>query len=105
VFFIRSIDIYIDYNYIGFWGYDKVEEYLIQYSHEAEILSAQSDPGEVILYAILGFDSDKQTLISADFMLLKMNYEQYVSLADKIRKNCRIFFKTGTYIKETGDMI
>lgn len=93
---MHTIEIYTDFVYRGFWQYNKIEQLMRKYSHEAAEMSNQIENNEIILYAILGFDKKSHALLTADFMLLRMDYEQYAELANKIHKNCRLFFKTNT---------
>lgn len=88
----RDIDLYINSVYCGFWPLNKIEEYFSEYSQKAASLAEYIDWDEVILYAVFSYDDEKQTFISADFMLIRMDYRRYVELNDKISKNCRMFF-------------
>lgn len=89
----HDIDLYINSKFCGFWPLDKIEEYFQEYSQKAAELAEYIDWDEIILYAVLSYDEEKQTFISADFMLLRMDYSKYAALNDKVSKNCRMFFK------------
>ncbi|MBQ8296185.1 MAG: hypothetical protein IJX77_00200 [Ruminococcus sp.] len=93
----RDIDLYINSSFCGFWPLDKIEEYFLEYSQKAEALSEYIDWDEIILYAVLCYDGDKQTFLSADFMLIRMDYSRYIELNSKISGNCRMFFKRNKY--------
>lgn len=92
---MHTIDIYADFVYQGFWGYNKVNELFTKYSLEAENLSENIDENEVVLYAIFYYEKKSHAMITADFMNIKIDYDSYVALADKIKRNCRIFFNGG----------
>lgn len=87
-----DIELYLNSVYCGFWNIDKIEEFFNEYYESALELSNRIDWDEIILYAILNYDGESQTLISADFMQIRMNYDQYVELAGKLSKDCRLFF-------------
>lgn len=93
----NDIDLYIDSVYCGFWELSKIEEYFDEYYSKAHDYARQIDWDEIILYAVLCFDGEKQTFISADFMLLRMEYERYIELCDKLSKNCRLFFVSNRF--------
>lgn len=89
----RDIDLYINSTYCGSWPLAKIEEYFSEYSRKADDMAEYIDWDEIVLYAVFSYDGEKQTFISADFMLLRMDYSRYVALNDTISKNCRMFFK------------
>ena len=72
----RDIDLYINSAYCGFWPLSKIEEYFEEYYSEAAARAEYIDWDEIILYAVLCYDEEKQTLISADFMMLRMDYSR-----------------------------
>lgn len=88
----NDVDLYINSVYCGFWSLSKIEEYFDEYSQKAKELAEFIDWDEVILFAVYNYDGEKQTFISADFMLLRMNYDRYVALCKKLSKDCRLFF-------------
>lgn len=87
-----DIDLYIESSYAGFFPLDQIEERFSEYEQAAAELSRMIDWDEVILYAIYSYDQELQSILSADFMLLRMSYETYRSLYLKLSKNCRLFF-------------
>ncbi|MBR6669231.1 MAG: hypothetical protein IKL31_00585 [Ruminococcus sp.] len=87
------IDIYKNSKYCGYTDISEINEYLSEYETNAAQMLEDLDWDEVVLYAIYSYDNDS-SLISADFMLLRLSYPQYVKLASKISKNCRLFFKS-----------
>ncbi len=89
----HDIDLYINSSFCGFWELDKIEEYFEEYSAKADRLAEYIDWDEIVLYAVLSYDGEKQTIISADFMLLRMDYSRYVNLTSKLSPDCRLFFK------------
>lgn len=89
---MTDIELYIDSVYCGFWGIDKIEEFFSEYQNAALEFSEYIDWDEVILFAILNYDGSTQSLISADFMKIRLNYDRYTELADKLSKDCRLFF-------------
>ncbi len=90
---MNDINLYINSAFSGFWPLDTIEEYFDEYYNSARLLAEDIDWDEVILYAILCYDDegDSSALISADFMLLRMDYDKYVQLCKKIHNNCRLF--------------
>lgn len=89
----RDIDLYINSSYCGFWPLDKIEEHFEEYSAKAQHLSEYIDWDEIVLFAVFSYDGEKQTIISADFMLLRMDYSRYVKLTEKLSGDCRLFFR------------
>lgn len=89
----RDIELYIDSVYCGSWPLSKIEEYFCEYSRKADNMAEYIDWDEVVLYAVFSYDGEKQTFLSADFMLLRMDYSRYTELCSKISKDCRLFFK------------
>jgi hypothetical protein len=89
----RDIDLYIDSAFCGFWPIDKIEEHFLEYSGKAEELAKKIDWDEIVLYAVFFYNPDSEAMISADFMLLRMDYTRYTELSSKVSDNCRMFFK------------
>ena len=91
-----DIDMYVNTRYMGFFPLERIGLFFGEYFERAHKASEFIDWDEVILYAILAYDSDTQSLVSADFMILRMDYPCYVKLADKLSENCRLFIIRNT---------
>lgn len=87
-----DIDLYVDSSYNGFWPPEVIEDYFQEYHSKATELARNIDWDEIILYAIYCFDEETEAFISADFMLLRMDYCRYCKFAEKIAPGCRLFF-------------
>lgn len=88
----NDIQMYINSVFCGFWELDVIEEFFDDFHKNALQLSKIIDWDEIILFAIYNYDSEKQALISADFMNIRMNYDRYVMLANALSNDCRLFF-------------
>ena len=86
-----DIDLYIDSVYYGFQTPETIERMRKLYYTAALRKADMLDWDEVILYAIYSYDSSTQGFISADFMCLRMNYDDYTELCSKISRTCRLF--------------
>ena len=64
-----------------------------QINKQTEKILDYIDWDEIVLYAVYKYDNKSNSLISADFMILRMNKEKYINLAKKISPHCRLFFK------------
>lgn len=87
----RSIDLYFNSGFAGSWPMQNIELYFDEYYNSASDLAEDIDWDEVVLYAIYCYDEADTSLISADFMLLRMSYKRYVKLCQKVSRNCRLF--------------
>lgn len=87
-----DIDVYFNSIYCGFQDIDKIEEYFEEYYMDALELAEIIDWDEIVLFAIFDYDGESQALISADFMKIRMNYDRYTELENKLSKDCRLFF-------------
>lgn len=85
-------DLYIHSVFQGFFPLDVIEAHFDEYRSAAEELSHELDWDEVLLYAVYQYEPDGNALLSADFMLLRMPYQKYSELAEKISSTCRLFF-------------
>ena len=88
----NDIDLYINSVYCGFRSIDCIEEYFSDYSRKARKVAETLDWDEIVLYAVYSYDGERQTIISADFMLLRMSYDTYSDLVSKLSNDCRLFF-------------
>lgn len=89
----RDIDLYLASKFCGRWSLDTIESYFDEYEEMAEKASEIIDWDEVILYAIFAYDGERQTIISADFMLLRIDCSRYEILCKKLSSDCRLFIK------------
>lgn len=78
---------------MGFFSYEYIEERLLEYEIAAEEYCELIQKDEVILYAILAYDPETEECLSADTMLLRMNYSDYLSLVMKLSSDVRLFIK------------
>lgn len=85
-------DLYIRSEFQGFFPIDVIEAHFTEYRSAAEELSLKLDWDEVLLYAVYQYDPKGNALVSADFMLLRIPYERYAELAEKLSPTCRLFF-------------
>lgn len=88
----NDIDLYLNSVYCGFQCLDKIQELFEEYRNEAIEMAEIIDWDEIVLFAIFGYDNETEAFISADFMKIRMNYDRYVRLVDKLSDNCRFFF-------------
>lgn len=87
-----NIDLYFNSVCCGTATIEKVEEYCEEYRLAALSKAEELDWSEVILYAILAYDSKTGGVASADFMLLRMPYSRYAELCGRLSGYCRLFF-------------
>lgn len=92
----RDIDLYLSSEFNGRWEIDVIEDYFAEYEQLAEKAAENIDWDEVILYAIFAYDGEHQTIISADFMLLRIDTRRYEKLCRKLSSDCRLFIKKNT---------
>lgn len=90
-------NLYFDMQFCGFHPFDDIEEHLAEYQQKAEELAKIIDWDEVVLYAIFLYDSESHACISADFMLLRLDYSRYLRLCKKISPDCRLYIKRNCY--------
>lgn len=87
-----DVELYFNSSYNGFTTIGKIEEYLEEYRLAAVSQSDELEWNEVILYAVLAYDTETGRMDSADFMLLRMPYSRYAELCDRLSGFCRLFF-------------
>lgn len=87
-----DIELYFNSSYNGFTTIGKIEEYLEEYRLAAASQSDELEWNEIILYAVLAYDTQTGRMDSADFMLLRMPYSRYAELCDRLSGFCRLFF-------------
>ncbi|MDE6775169.1 MAG: hypothetical protein K2J37_02530 [Ruminococcus sp.] len=91
----HDIDIYINSRQCGFFSIHKAEEYLMEYEKDA-LETAKKVPWNcVVLYAVFEYSSNSESILSADFMMLEMPFEEYVSLTERLCESSRFFFIRG----------
>jgi len=88
----RDISLYHDQQFIGWYPLETIEEDFAEYRRSAEKLAEEIDWDECIVYSIFRYNGETQTIISADFMLLRMPYRRYLKLFSELSRDCRIFF-------------
>lgn len=88
-----DVHLYLDSVYYGFFPISKIESHFAEYEHNAELYRDILDWDEVLLYAILAYDDSSETMLSAEFMLMRIPYDRFVRLRSSISENCRLFFK------------
>lgn len=88
----RDIEIYFDSVCCGFRQIYDIEAHFDEYFEKAHAMSEFIDWDEIILFAVYSFNPETETLVSADFMTLRMDYCRYAELCSKLSKNCRLFF-------------
>lgn len=89
----RFVDIYRNSHYCGFTDIESLNEQFLKFEKNAEKILDYIDWDEIVLYAVYKYDNKSNSLISADFMMLRMNKEKYINLEKKISPYCRLFFK------------
>lgn len=90
-----DIDLYINSVYCGFFPREVIEERLDEYRSEALSMVEYIDWDEVILYAVLAYDSQTSGFVAADLMLIRVPYSRYVELCKKLSGTCRLLFVRG----------
>ena len=88
----RNVELFFNSSYNGFTTISKIEKHLKEYRTAAVSLSDGLEWNEVILYAVLAYDTETGRMDSADFMLLKMPYNRYAELCERLSGFCRLFF-------------
>lgn len=91
----RDIDIYINSRHCGFFDISGVEEYLTEYEKNAFEMAKKVSWNYIVLYAFFEYDNNSEAILSADFMLLEMPFEEYASLAERLCESSRFFFIRG----------
>ena len=88
----RDIGLFYATGFAGWYPLEVIDDTFAEYSQKAEELAAMIDWDECVVYAIYSYYGEKQTILSADFMLLRMPYRKYLKLYSELSKDCRIFF-------------
>ncbi|MDD6060637.1 MAG: hypothetical protein PUB97_09710 [Ruminococcus sp.] len=87
-----NVELFLNSSYNGFTTISKIEKYLEEYRTAAVSQSDEIEWNEVILYAVLAYDTETGRMDSADFMLLRMPYNRYAELCERLSGFCRLFF-------------
>ncbi len=90
-----DINLFKNSDYIGFVTPETIEEYFDEYYKIAIEKAKDISWNYVILYAVLEYGMENQTIISADFMTLEISYISYMKIVRKLFKTCRFFFIRG----------
>lgn len=89
----RFVDIYRNSHYCGFTDIESLNEQFLKFEKNAEKILDYIDWDEIVLYAVYKYDNKSNSLISADFMMLRMNKEKYINLAKKFHHTADYFSK------------
>lgn len=87
----HDINMYIDSKYMGFFPFEKIGSTFGVFYQRACNIAKFIDWDEVILYAVFAYGEESEELISADFMMLRMDYSRYAKLSEGLSQNCRLF--------------
>lgn len=90
-----EINLFHNSVYAGFVRPETVEKSFNEYYNTAVEMAENVSWDSVILYAILEYDQNHRTIISANFMTLEISYGLYISTVRKLWNNCRLFFVRG----------
>lgn len=91
----RDTALYEDSHFMAFLQPYAVDERIEEYREEALALAENEPCDRIVIYAVLEYDEERGTLISADLMCRSVPYEKYVELALKLISSCRLFFFRG----------
>ncbi len=90
----RFIYFFRDFMYQGFKDYPAIDEEFRRHEDDVKRLAKTIGVNEIILYAIFVYD-EQNALISADLMLVRMDYPVYFELCGKLSERCRPFIIRG----------
>ena len=91
----KDIALHIDSRFMGYVTPETMDDFFGDY-YASAMKKAYSEPWDnVILYAITEYDTSKETIYSADFMIVPVPYGRYTELASKISDGKRLFFIRG----------
>lgn len=91
----NDIYLYLDSRYAGFQCFETIEEYLAEYQQTASEKAKLTDWDSIVLYAVLEYGQEDERLLSANFVMLEIPYNDYVEFVQKLMNKTRFLFFRG----------
>lgn len=91
----RDISLFQSSCFVGYIYLSTMEELLKRQKKSAQTAAERIGWSSVVLYAVLDYAPQSLSILSADFMMLVLKYEDYKELVDRLADGKRFFFIRG----------
>lgn len=91
----HDINLFKNSEFSGFVKHETIEQCFSEYYSSASELVNNVSWDYVVLYAVIEYNEDGRSIVSANFMTLEIPYGLYIKALKKLNQNCCLFFIRG----------